>query len=142
MILGGVEQFAQQLALARVHLAEEGLAIGRLRGTVDQADQPGPHTVADRFQKRGDQGVQFTLGQYRGFQHDFRVFIEFRPLADGFQNNRATPGMAVHPDVAGGGQVLKGLVQDAGIVFDGAFKVLMGTSQSGVSGVTPFTGMW
>ena len=62
MVFGGIEQFAQQLALARVHLAEEGLTIGRLGGAVDQANQPGPHAMADWFEQCGYQSMQFALG--------------------------------------------------------------------------------
>src|SRR5690554_1667795 len=126
VILGGVEQLAQQLAFARVHLAEKCLAVGRLRGTVDQADQPGPHAVTDRLQQGGDQTVQLAPGQDRGFEHQFDIFVQLRPLPDGFQDHGATSGVAVKADAAGGGKVLQRLIEDAGVVFDGALKVFDG----------------
>ena len=62
VVFGGIEQFAQQLAFARIHLAKEGLTIGRLGGAVDQTNQPGPHAMADRLQQCGYQRMQFALG--------------------------------------------------------------------------------
>ena len=79
--------------------------------------------MAHRLQYRRYQGRKTSLGQNGCFQHQFHVFIQFRPLIDGLKDDGAAARMAMYADVVGAGQVRQGLVENTGVVLDSAVEV-------------------